>query len=151
MGRDPNNVGIMSIRGKMINGLKAQDYQMFGGTNDKGERVNGNEEIKLLLYALGIDIGNYNSRKLRYGKLAITVDADADGFSIALLILANLYKLCPQFIKENRVCWLRCPLYIEEKNDKPVKWWYTDEEFNKDRSKVKYEIKRIKRIRCLIY
>lgn len=65
MGRDTKKYGILRIRGKMKNCLKAKD-----------EEVYKNEEIKLLLYALGIDINNYNSSKLRYGKVAICVDAD---------------------------------------------------------------------------
>lgn len=65
MGRDTKKYGILRIRGKMKNCLKAED-----------EEVYKNEEIKLLLYALGIDINNYNSSKLRYGKVAICVDAD---------------------------------------------------------------------------
>lgn len=65
MGRDTKKYGIMRVRGKMKNTLKAED-----------EEVYKNEEIKLLLYALGIDINNYNPSKLRYGKLAICVDPD---------------------------------------------------------------------------
>ena len=40
------------------------------------EEIYKNEEIKLLLYALGIDINSYNPNKLRYGKIAICVDPD---------------------------------------------------------------------------
>lgn len=52
---------------KMKNGLKADDEEIYK-----------NEEIKLLLYALGIDINNYKPDKLRYGKIAICVDPDSD-------------------------------------------------------------------------
>ena len=51
---------------KMLNGLKE--------TND--EKYYANKEIELLIYALGIDVNNYNPKKLRYGKIAICVDAD---------------------------------------------------------------------------
>lgn len=50
---------------KMKNGLKAEDEEIYQ-----------NEEIKLMLYALGIDINNYKPEKLRYGKIAICVDPD---------------------------------------------------------------------------
>ncbi len=139
MGRDTKKYGILRIRGKMKNCLKAED-----------EEVYKNEEIKLLLYALGIDINNYNSSKLRYGKVAICVDADDDGYHIALLIMANLHKICPQFLKENRLCWLRSPLFIEQdKNNNPISWYYTDEDFNKARGKLKGNIKRIKGLGAL--
>ena len=65
MGRDTKKYGILRIRGKMKNGLKAEDEEIYQ-----------NEEIKLMLYALGIDINNYKPEKLRYGKIAICVDPD---------------------------------------------------------------------------
>lgn len=138
-GRDTKKYGILKIRGKMKNGLKAEEEELYK-----------NEEIKLLLYALGVDIDNYNSSKLRYGKVAICVDPDSDGYHIALLIMANLQKLCPQFLKENRLCWLRSPLFIEtDKNNNPISWYYTDEEFDKARNKVTGMIKRIKGLGAL--
>lgn len=59
--------------------------------------------------------------------------------------MANLYKLCPQFLKENRLYWLQSPLFIEyDKQNNPKSWYYSDEEFNKVRSTVRGEIKRVK-------
>lgn len=134
MGRDTKKHGILRIRGKMLNCLKAEDEKIFQ-----------NEEIKLLLYAMGIDINSYNSSKLRYGKIAICADQDDDGRHIALLIMTNLYKLCPQFLKENRLYWLQSPLFIEyDKNNNPKSWYYSNEEFNAARTSVRGEIKRVK-------
>ena len=134
-GRDTKKYGVMRLRGKMINGLKEDDEKKYYD----------NKEIELLLYALGVDPNNYNPKKLRYGKIAICVDADDDGYHIALLILANLYRLCPQFLRENRVYWLRSPLFIEQdKNGNPLSCYYTDEEFDKVRGKLKGYIKRVK-------
>lgn len=68
-----------------------------------------------------------------------------DGRHIALLIMANLYRLCPQFLEENRLFWLQSPLFIEQdKNNNPISWYYSDEEFNKVRKTVKGNIKRVK-------
>lgn len=137
IGRDTKKYGIMRVRGKMLNGLKEED----------DEKYFSNKEIELLLYSLGIDVGNYNPKKLRYGKIAICVDADDDGYHIALLILANLYRLCPQFLKENRLFWLRCPLFIEyDKNMNPLSWYYTNEELAKAKEthKFKGDLDRIK-------
>ena len=139
IGRDTKKYGILRIRGKMKNCLKAEDEEIYK-----------NEEIKMLLYSLGIDINNYDPKKLRYGKIAILVDPDDDGYHIALLIMANLHRLCPQFLKENRLYWLRSPLFIEQdKNKNPVSWYYTDEEFNKVRGTLKGNIKRIKGLGAL--
>lgn len=44
-------------------------------SNDK-EKIFQNEEIKLLLSAMNIVPGQYDSKKLRYGQLAICTDAD---------------------------------------------------------------------------
>lgn len=65
MGRDTKKYGILRIKGKMLNCLKAEDEKIFR-----------NEEIKLLLYALGIDINSYNPKNLRYGRIAMCVDQD---------------------------------------------------------------------------
>ena len=139
IGRDAKKYGILRIKGKMKNCLKAEDEEIYK-----------NEEIKMLLYSLGIDINSYDPKKLRYGKIAILVDPDDDGYHIALLIMANLHRLCPQFLKENRLYWLRSPLFIEQdKNKNPISWYYTDEEFNKVRGTLKGNIKRIKGLGAL--
>lgn len=59
--------------------------------------------------------------------------------------MANLWYLAPEFIKEGRLYWLRTPLYIVR--DKGVEsYYYTDEEMNTVRSKIKGEIIRAKGI-----
>lgn len=129
--RDVKKYGILALRGKMINCLANKDEDIFE-----------NEEIKLLLSALNIIPGSYNSSKLRYGKVAICTDADSDGFHIGLLIMAALHKLAPQFIKEGRLCWLRSPLYIV-KNGKKETYYFTDEEMERA-GKVTGEVQRNK-------
>ena len=136
-GRDTKKYGVMYLRGKMLNGLKEDD----------DDKYFSNKEIELLMYALGIDVDHYDPKKLRYGQIYICVDADDDGYHIALLILANLYRLCPQFLQENRVHWLRCPLFIAyDKNMQPISWYYTNEELAaaKARGKIKGDLDRIK-------
>ena len=132
LGRDYTKYGIMAIRGKIINALSNPD-----------EKVYNNEEIKLLLSALNIIPGKYDSKKLRYGKLAICTDADSDGYHIGLLIMAALAHLAPEFIKEERLCWLRSPLYIVT-NGKTESYYFTDEEFNTAKGKIKGEVQRNK-------
>lgn len=66
--RDIKKYGILALRGKCINCLANNDEDIFD-----------NEEIKLLLSAMNITPGRYNSKKLRYGKIAICTDADSDG------------------------------------------------------------------------
>ena len=130
--RDEKTFGILAVRGKMINCLSNPEEKIFD-----------NEEIKLLLSAMNIIPGKYNASKLRYGRLAICTDADSDGYHIGLLIMAALHYLAPQFINEGRLCWLRSPLYIV-KNGKTEKYYFTDQEFNEVRGKIKGEVQRNK-------
>ena len=65
--RDVKKYGILGIRGKIINCLAHPEEKIFE-----------NEEIKLLLSAMNIVPGKYDSKKLRYGKIAICTDADSD-------------------------------------------------------------------------
>ena len=130
--RDYTKYGLLAIRGKIINCLSNPEEKIFN-----------NEEIKLLLSAMNIVPGKYNASKLRYGRIGICVDADSDGAHIALLIMAALQYLAPEFIKEGRLCWLRSPLYIVNNKGKED-YYFTDDEFNRVKSKVKGEVTRAK-------
>lgn len=62
--------------------------------------------------------------------------------------MAALHYLAPKFIEEGRLCWLRSPLYIV-KNGKKESYYFTDEEFNAVRGKVKGEVQRNKGLGAL--
>ena len=130
--RDIEKYGILAIRGKMINALANSEEKIFE-----------NEEIRLLLSAMNINPRRYNSKKLRYGSIAICSDADSDGGHIGLLIISALQYLCPEFIQEGRLKWLRSPLYIVKKGKKE-EYYFTDEEFNKVKGKTTGEVQRNK-------
>lgn len=117
--RDYTKYGLLAIRGKMINALSNPEEKVFA-----------NEEIKLLLSAMGITPNKYDSKRLRYGKIAIATDADSDGYHIGLLIMANLWYLAPDFIREGRLYWLHSPLYIVYNKGKET-YYFSDEEANK--------------------
>ena len=118
IGRDPNRYGVLMFRGKAKNLLKS--------TIEEGL---ANEEVKLLLQALGITYGKpYNSDKLRYGRVALAVDGDFDGSHIGLLLMSMLQVLAPQFLQENRLFWLRAPICKVETKNKTY-FYYNDEEF----------------------
>ena len=130
--RDYKKYGLLAIRGKIINCLSNPEEKIFQ-----------NEEIKLLLSAMNIVPGKYDSKKLRYGKIAICTDSDSDGAHIGLLIMAALTYLAPQFIREGRLCWLRSPLYIVDNKGKES-YYFTDEEFNAVRKTIKGVVTRAK-------
>ncbi len=131
--RDVTKYGILMLRGKLINAF-----------TNKDEKLLQNEEIQLLFKALNINPNEeYNSSKLRYGKIAICVDSDSDGHHIALLIMSALQHFCPQFIEEKRLCWLRSPLYIV-KNKGKENYYFTDKEMNEARGNICGEVQRNK-------
>lgn len=118
IGRNPEKYGILMFRGKAKNLLKS--------TIEDGLE---NEEVKLLLQAMGITYGKpYNPEKLRYGRVALAVDGDFDGSHISLLLMAMLQVLAPQFIKDNRLFWLRAPICKVETKAKTY-YYYNDAEF----------------------
>lgn len=117
--REIDKYGILMLRGKLINALANKD-----------DRLLKNEEIQLLFKALGIKPHeDYEEENLRYGRIGICVDSDSDGYHIGLLIASALEHFCPKFIQENRLCWLRSPLYIVKGKDKE-QYYFTDQEMD---------------------
>lgn len=117
--REIDKYGILMLRGKLINALANKD-----------DRLLKNEEIQLLFKALGIKPHeDYEEANLRYGRIGICVDSDSDGYHIGLLIASALEHFCPKFIQENRLCWLRSPLYIVKGKDKE-QYYFTDQEMD---------------------
>jgi topoisomerase-4 subunit B len=117
--REIDKYGILMLRGKLINALANKD-----------DRLLKNEEIQLLFKALGIKpYEDYEETNLRYGRIGICVDSDSDGYHIGLLIASALEHFCPKFIQENRLCWLRSPLYIVKGKDKE-QYYFTDQEMD---------------------
>ena len=120
IGRDANKYGILMLRGKCKNLLNC--------TIEEGLQ---NEEVKLFQQALGVIYGRKTPEsQLRYGKIAIASDSDFDGSHIGLLILAMAHIICPNFLTENRIYWLRAPIYKVETKNKNY-YYYSEEEFAK--------------------
>ena len=115
--RDVNTEALYAVRGKVKNLLKHPLDECLE-----------NQEVSDIILALGCGIQNkYNSKKLNYGKVAIAVDADVDGYNIMCLIATLFYVLMPKFIEEGRLCWLRAPLYRLTNGNKRI-FAYTEEE-----------------------
>ena len=115
--RDVNTEALYAVRGKVKNLLKHPLDECLE-----------NQEVSDIIMALGCGIQNrYNSKKLNYGKVAIAVDADVDGYNIMCLVATMFYVLMPEFILENRLCWLRAPLYKLQKGNSKL-FAYDDNE-----------------------
>lgn len=118
--RDVERIALYPVRGKVKNALRAPIDELLE-----------NKEVSDIVIALGAGIQErYNSKRLRYGSIWIATDADADGFSIMTLLATMFYVLMPKFIEENRLKWLRAPLY-KIGTGKRAKYAYSDEELVK--------------------
>ena len=118
--RNVINEALYAVRGKVKNLLKHPLDECLE-----------NQEVSDIILALGCGIQDkYKANKLNYGKVAIAVDGDADGYNIMCLIATMFYVLMPNFIKEGRLCWLRAPLFKLEKNGKRI-FAYDEKELEK--------------------
>ena len=100
-GRDRLRQAILPLRGKVLNVESAPLA-----------RVLENKELSDLVTALGCGLGkNFDISRLRYGKIIILADADADGNHIATLLLTFVYRQLPQLITHGKVYLAQPPLY----------------------------------------
>lgn len=115
--RDVKTEALYAVRGKVKNLMKHPLDECLE-----------NQEVSDIIMALGCGIQDrYNGKKLNYGKVAIAVDADVDGYNIMCLITTLFYVLMPQFIEEGRLGWLRAPLYRLSKGSQHVYAYDEDE------------------------
>ena len=145
LSRDAEFQGIMPVRGKILNCLKA-DYG----------RIFKSEIITDLLRVMGCgvevkdkrvkDLAEFDLDSLRWNKIVICTDADVDGFQIRTLILTMLYRLVPTLIREGYVYIAESPLFEISTKDKT--WFaYSDAEKNtiiKELEGKKYTVNRSK-------
>lgn len=132
-GRDKDLHGIFEAKGKMINALSCSE-----------EKFLDNDEIKQLQAAVGFDYGKpLNPKKLRYGYIDFFVDPDVDGAHIFLLGLVDIWRICPEYVKQGRVGWYHAPLFIVENKGKQT-YFYTDEDYNERGRKLPGNVRRVK-------
>ena len=144
LGRDSEFQGIMPVRGKILNCLKANYEKIF-----KSEIIT--DLLKVLGCGVEIktkhnkDLNNFDIDQLRWNKVIICTDADVDGFQIRTLILTMLYRLVPTLIEEKKVFIAESPLY-EITAGKDTYFAYTEKEKTDilDKIKGKYHIQRSK-------
>ena len=143
--RDAEYQGIMPIRGKILNCLKA-DYA----------RIFKSDIIMDLMRVLGcgVEVQNKHVKNMaafdlanfRWSKVVICTDGDVDGFQIRTLILTMLYRLTPTLIRDGYVYIAETPLF--EINCGGKTWFaYSDKEKNdivKSLEGKKYKIDRSK-------
>ena len=126
LSRDADFQGIMPVRGKILNCLKADYVRIFKS-----------DVITDLLKVLGCgvevqakgkkDLNAFDINNLRWNKVIICTDADVDGFQIRTLILTMISRLVPTLIREGYVYIAESPLYEIESKGKTY-FAYSDKE-----------------------
>ena len=146
LSRDAEFQGIMPVRGKILNCLKADYARIFKSdvitdlikVLGCGVEITGGKKAK--------DLTSFDLAALRWSKVIICTDADVDGFQIRTLILTMLYRLVPTLIQQGYVYIAESPLF--EINCKDKTWFaYSETEKAEITGKLegkKYTISRSK-------
>ena len=164
-GRDRNTQAVLPLRGKVLNTVASS-----------AKKVAENKELANVVAALGAGSGSaFRADKLRYGRVIILTDADADGMHIATLLLAFFFQHMRPLIEQGGLFLGKPPLYkiatgTEKVNptrsavkagakkgaksaDKGAKsgvfWAYSDEEMQKIITQNKLKAPRITRYKGL--
>lgn len=144
--RDRHYQAVLPLRGKVLNAIASSSKKTLE-----------NKELANIISALGCGVSDsIRIEKLRYGKIIILTDADADGMHIGTLLLAFFFTYLKELIEEGCIYLGKPPLYgvftrsevrrkkqkteqkaskkakeVKEKSDTGVLWAYSDEELDK--------------------
>jgi DNA gyrase subunit B len=136
-GRDNRTQAVLPLRGKILNAEGTPTVKALG-----------NRELNDLVTAIGTGAGDkFNIEGLRYGKIILLMDADADGHHISTLMLGFFFRHMTDLIRKGHVFLAQPPLYRIDVG-KETHWARDDnhkeEIVAKLRANAKYEVTRFK-------
>ncbi len=115
--RDRRYHAILPLRGKILNVERR-----------RLDRALSNREVKAIVAALGAGVGSdFGVEDMRYGRIAILVDADVDGEHIKTLLYTLFWRLMRPVVEEGRLYVAQAPLYMLSKGS-DERYAYTDAE-----------------------
>jgi DNA gyrase subunit B len=115
--RNRNYHAILPLRGKILNTQRARLNKALA-----------NNEVKSIVAAIGAGVGSdFDVEKMRYGRIAILVDADVDGDHIKTLLYTLFWRLMRPMVEAGRLFVARAPLYLL-RNGSKSEYAYTDAE-----------------------
>ena len=105
--RDKNFQAILPLRGKILNTWELNSSKILDS-----------KEVKDISTSIGVEPGNPDLSRLRYGKICILADADSDGLHIATLLLALFLKHYESLVRSGHIYIAKPPLYrVDYKKD----------------------------------
>lgn len=106
--RDGETQAIYTIRGKPYNGIK---QLTSNDITDAVVSIQSDAIYHDIVKIIGLDIRNPDITKLRFARIIVLCDADADGRHIASTLFGNLYTLCPELVTSGRIQLVIPPYY----------------------------------------
>lgn len=98
--RNPVTQALLKLSGKPINAIR-----------NEGDKLNKNAIFQDMVTLLGVTPADKNLDNMKFSKILIMTDADADGYHIVVLLFSILYKINPLILEQGRVCVTCPPLY----------------------------------------
>ncbi|MFL5242626.1 MAG: type IIA DNA topoisomerase subunit B [Gemmataceae bacterium] len=136
-GRNNKTQAVLPLRGKILN---AEGLAL--------NKVLANAELNDLVSAIGTGAGEkFDIRGLRYGKIILLMDADADGHHISTLLLAFLFRHMIELIRKGHIYIAQPPLYRVDVGKETM--WARDDAHKEEilanlRTNAKPEVSRFK-------
>lgn len=110
------NQAVMPLRGKILNTT----------SKDLADAIKS-DVIKDILTCLGCGIGDhFNINNLRYNRIIIFTDADADGGHIELLLMTLFLHHLPELVRQGKVYTSISPLF-KTTTARETRYWYPDQ------------------------
>ncbi len=97
---NPQNQAVLPMQGKPLNAMKAS-----------AAKVAENPFLTALVDALGVGVGaQFDINKLRYQRVLLLMDPDADGIHCGALMLMFFYHQLPQLLEKGHIQMVRPPV-----------------------------------------